>query len=155
MQRQALIDPREFDISKPVLTREQIRECNEQRYEMEMLDGVVLRDVDRKLIVGFLKIDGNAWWARGHFPGRPILPGVLALEAGGQLCSVYFKHLYPELRMGLARMDARIFFPIEPPGVLLIAGTMTACRKGFATFELEAYYNNKLAIEASCTGAPI
>ena len=86
MPAERLVDPRTLDPSRPLFGRDEIRSHNQQRFEMEMLDGILLHDEERRLIAGFYEVRADAWWARGHFPGRPMLPGVLSLEAGHPLC---------------------------------------------------------------------
>lgn len=156
MSPELLVDPRDFDISKPLFNREQIREFNQQRYEMELLDGVLAHDVDKNTIVGFLHLKTDDWWARGHFPNRPMLPGVLGLEAGGQLCSVYFYKVAKGLRMGLAKIDeVRFFAPMEPPGVLFLVGRLKAQKMRFAQFEVQAVLNGTVTYHAHFTGAAL
>jgi 3-hydroxyacyl-[acyl-carrier-protein] dehydratase len=151
-----IFDPRDFDVSKPLYTREQIRAFNEQRFEMEMLDGVLLHDVDRQLIVGFLHLRKDDWWARGHFPNRPMLPGVLGLEAAGQLCSVYFHRVAKGLRMGLAKIDeVRFYVPMEPPGTLFLAGRLKSHKLRFASFEVQGILNGQVTFHSHFTGAAI
>lgn len=151
-----LADPSKFDISKPLMTRETIRDFNQQRFEMEMLDGVLAHDLERKIIVGFLHLRRDDWWAKGHFPNRPMLPGVLGLEAGGQLCSVYFHKAVRGKRMGLAKIDeVRFYQPMEPPGVLYLVGRMKFQKLHFAQFEVQGILNGQLTFHAHFTGAAL
>jgi 3-hydroxyacyl-[acyl-carrier-protein] dehydratase len=156
MPQELFFDPARYDINKPLMDKAEIRQVNQQRFEMEQLDGVLFHDLERKLIGGFLRLPGDAWWSRGHFPGHPILPGVLALEAGGQLCSIYFHHLVPGHRMGLAKIgEGRFFRTIEPPGILYLGGRLVSQRSRFAQFEIQGFQDGEVTFEAMFTGASI
>ncbi len=121
-----------------------------------MLDGVLLHDPEEKIIVGYYDVRADAWWARGHFPDRPLLPGVLALEAAGQLCSVYFHRSHPGTRMGLAGIDSvRFRKPIEPPCTLYLVARMAFTRARFAKFEMQGIIDGQLVFESVFTGAAI
>ncbi len=48
----------------------------------------VLEVVPAKSARGFWKLTGDEWFFKGHFPGRPTLPGVLMIEAIAQLGGV-------------------------------------------------------------------
>src|SRR5688572_7653729 len=83
------IDPAAVDLSRVVADRDAIRRTNLHRFEMEMLDAVVLIDEEQHLMVGFRDIRADEFWVRGHFPGQPLFPGVLMCEAAAQLASYY------------------------------------------------------------------
>jgi 3-hydroxyacyl-[acyl-carrier-protein] dehydratase len=156
MVAELLIDTARLDRSRPVYVKEEIRRRNPQRFEMEMLDGILLHDTEAGLIVGYLEVRRDAWWARGHFPDRPMLPGVLGLEAGGQLCTFYFHHSHPDTRMGLGCIDSvRFRRPIEPPTILYIVAKVLSVRQRFARFQLQGILDGQVAFEAQFTGAAL
>lgn len=59
------------------------------RWPMLMVDRIVEYDPDAKRIVGIKGVSATEWWAQGHFPGLPIMPGVLQVEALAQTMAVY------------------------------------------------------------------
>lgn len=151
-----LFDPANFDIHKPLYNKSQIRAHNAQRYEMEMLDGVLYYDKETKLIAGFYQLSADSWWARGHFPDRPMLPGVLGLEAVGQLCSIYFHEYSKGLRMGLAKIgEIRYVRPMEPPNTLFLAGRLIQQKLKFVHFEFQGIINGEIAFHGNFTGGAV
>src|SRR5262245_10581012 len=59
------------------------------RYPMLMIDHVVLREPGKR-IVAIKNVSANEPYFPGHFPGRPIMPGVLILEAMAQAAGLCF-----------------------------------------------------------------
>ena len=67
------------DEAGEILDIEQIRAHNPQRYEFEQLSHICHVDLEAGEIVGVLDVPEDPWWARGHVPQRPLMPGVLML----------------------------------------------------------------------------
>ena len=72
-----------------VHTTREIEALIPHRWPMLMVDRIVEYDPENKRIVGIKGITATEWWAQGHFPGLPILPGVLQVEALAQTMAVY------------------------------------------------------------------
>ena len=83
----AIIDPSTLDFSQLIADRDEIMRLNPHRHEFRLLDGVVFCDLEKRLFAGFHDVREDAFWARGHVPGRPLFPGVLMIEAAAQLAS--------------------------------------------------------------------
>jgi len=61
------------------------------RYPFLLVDRIVEME-PRKSIVGIKNVTMNEPFFQGHFPGNPVMPGVLILEAMGQVAAVLFLH---------------------------------------------------------------
>src|SRR5215218_8768425 len=70
-------------------TTREIEALIPHRFPMLMVDRIVEYDPEAKRIVGIKGISATEFWAQGHFPGLPILPGVLQVEALAQTMAVY------------------------------------------------------------------
>jgi 3-hydroxyacyl-[acyl-carrier-protein] dehydratase len=59
------------------------------RYPMLLIDRVVLREPGKR-VVALKNVSANEPYFQGHFPGRPIMPGVLILESMAQAAGLCF-----------------------------------------------------------------
>lgn len=57
------------------------------RYPFLLVDRVVEFEAEKRL-VGFKNVTANEEFFNGHFPGHPVMPGVLMLEALAQACAI-------------------------------------------------------------------
>jgi 3-hydroxyacyl-[acyl-carrier-protein] dehydratase len=120
------------------------------RWPMLMVDRIVEYEPDAKRIVGIKGITASEWWAQGHFPGLPILPGVLQVEALAQTMAVYVAK-QPGFgdRIGLfAGIDDVRFKRIVVPGdVLRLEITMEKLGSRFGKGRGVASVNGEVACE--------
>jgi UDP-3-O-[3-hydroxymyristoyl] N-acetylglucosamine deacetylase/3-hydroxyacyl-[acyl-carrier-protein] dehydratase len=71
-------------LARPILTIEQITQYLPHRYPFLLVDRVVEFE-ERKRIVGLKNVTINEPFFQGHFPGKPVMPGVLIIEAMAQV----------------------------------------------------------------------
>lgn len=76
-----------MDLERVVTTRDEIYGRLPHRHEFQLLDGLVYRNDDDVSAVALLDIRDDGFWVPGHLPGRPLFPGVLMIEAAGQLAA--------------------------------------------------------------------
>jgi len=85
MAAEPFVDLETLDLSQTVVDKEQIQSRNPQRGDMHHLDGIVWHNDEMSLVVGYKDVRDDEFWVEGHIPGRPLLPGVLMIEAAAQL----------------------------------------------------------------------
>jgi 3-hydroxyacyl-[acyl-carrier-protein] dehydratase len=133
-------------------TTREIEALIPHRWPILMVDRIVEYDAEAKRIVGIKGITATEWWAQGHFPGLPILPGVLQVEALAQTMAVFVaKQEGFGDRIGLfAGIDEARFKRIVVPGdVLRLEVTMDKLGKRFGRGKGVATVDGEVACEAS------
>ena len=157
MPPKPIFDLRDIDLESTAFSLEQIRERNSQRFEMEMLDRINYLDSETGQIVGERLVREDEFWARGHFPGRPVFPGVLTIESAGQLCSFFYCHAFgADKVMGFAACDQVKFRGTVVPGdrlVLLAQGLNL--RQRMAKFQTQALVNDEVVFQGQIIGMPL
>jgi 3-hydroxyacyl-[acyl-carrier-protein] dehydratase len=133
-----------------VHTTREIEALIPHRWPLLMVDRIVEYDPEQKRIVGIKAITATEFWAQGHFPGLPILPGVLQVEALAQTMAVYVAK-QPGFgdRIGLfAGIDEVRFKRIVVPGdVLRLEVTMEKLGSRFGKGRGVASVNGEVACE--------
>jgi 3-hydroxyacyl-[acyl-carrier-protein] dehydratase len=152
-----LVDLSKIDLGRVLMTVEEIRQYNPHRFEMEMLSGVLHLDAATGQIVAFKDVRPDEFWVRGHIPGRPLLPGVLMIEAAAQMSSLYYKRVQQDPRfLGFGGVDGVKFRGQVVPGErLLLLGKAVEIRNRRAVFDTQGVVGDRLVFEARITGMPI
>jgi 3-hydroxyacyl-[acyl-carrier-protein] dehydratase len=121
------------------------------RYPFLMVDGIL--EMERlKRIVGVKCVSINEAHFQGHFPGAPVMPGVLILESmaqtGGLLLLLEIPDREKKLLYFVAVDDARFRRPVVPGEQLKIEMTVISWRGDFAKLQGRATVDGQLAAEA-------
>ncbi len=80
---------------EPLMTIQDILKLLPHRYPMLLIDRI-LEIEDGKRIVGLKNVTANEAFFQGHFPGAPVMPGVLIVESMAQCGAVLFLRDLPE-----------------------------------------------------------
>ena len=151
-----IVDPATIDLNHVVADINEIRRCNQQRYEMEMLTAVVHIDAEACLIVGYKDVGESEFWVRGHMPTRPLMPGVLMCEVAAQLCS-FAAHKLDLLGpgvVGFGGLDAvRFRGPVLPGDRLVMACRREKARRGrMLVCEFQGWVEQEIVCEGRVIG---
>ncbi|HHT9129192.1 MAG TPA: 3-hydroxyacyl-ACP dehydratase FabZ family protein [Candidatus Wujingus californicus] len=154
MPQDILIDLNNIDLNKPIIDIEGIRAVVPHRYEMEQLSGIIKYSIEEGIIVGYKDVSNNEFWIRGHVPGRPIMPGVMMLEAAAQLCTYYYKQTTKDERfLGFGGVDKVKFRGKVVPGdKLIIIAKNKELRSRRAVFDTQGVVDGKLVFEGIVIG---
>ena len=125
------------------------------RYPMLLVDRVESLEVDQR-IAALKAVTINEGFFQGHFPGRPIMPGVLIIEALAQAAGVLAVE-----SLGLANSGKLVYFmaiegakfrtPVEPGVLLRLDVEFVQKRATVSKFAGRASIDGKLAAEANFT----
>lgn len=152
-----LVDLKGIDLNKPEIGIEEIRAINPHRYEMEQLTAILKFDPDNKLIIGYKDVTTDEFWIRGHIPERPLMPGVLMVEAAAQLCTFYYKKSISDDRfLGFGGVDKVKFRGIVVPGdKLILVARNLELRPRRATFNTQGVVDDRIVFEARIIGMAV
>ncbi|ANT64319.1 MULTISPECIES: bifunctional UDP-3-O-[3-hydroxymyristoyl] N-acetylglucosamine deacetylase/3-hydroxyacyl-ACP dehydratase [Prosthecochloris] len=122
------------------------------RYPFLLIDKIVEFKLDEK-IVSIKNVTMNEEFFQGHFPGNPIMPGVLIIEAMAQTGGIMMLNGNDNINdmqvyfMGIDK--ARFRKPVIPGDTLVIEAVMKSRRRSVCQFEGKAYVRGELVCEAS------
>lgn len=136
----------------------QIMEALPHRYPFLLIDRVTSCTVGES-ITAVKNITNNEPFFQGHFPGRPVMPGVLVIEAmaqaGGVLSYLTMIDLEPKPLFFLAGVDNTRFRRTVLPGdQLVIQVEVERIKRGIWFYKCKATVDGKLAVAADIMCAP-
>jgi 3-hydroxyacyl-[acyl-carrier-protein] dehydratase len=134
-----------FDISK-------VMELLPHRYPFLLIDKVVETD-NKKFLTAIKNVSFNEPFFQGHFPGKPIMPGVLILEAMAQatgLLSFTSMTEDPEskLHMLVGMNKSRFRGQVIPGDQLEIKVRLVRSMRGISMYECQALVNGSMVAES-------
>jgi 3-hydroxyacyl-[acyl-carrier-protein] dehydratase len=138
-------------MSDVILTSAEIQALIPHRWPFLLVDRIVEYDPANRRIVGEKSVTASEWFFQGHFPGLPLMPGVLQVEALAQTMAVYVARQegFGD-RIGLfAGIDECRFKRIVSPGDRLrLEVTMERLGKRFGRGKAVASVDGEVACEA-------
>ena len=132
------------------MNAEQIQQLLPHRGDMLLVERVVEWEKDTR-IVAELNVTDEAFWVEGHFPGRPLMPGVLIAEAIAQAAALLLLMGSPGGAGGsmyLVGLDRyRVRRPVVPGETLRLDVQLVRKRKRFCSFDGTAMVGDELVAE--------
>jgi beta-hydroxyacyl-ACP dehydratase FabZ len=134
----------------------EIMEMLPHRYPFLLVDGITELDKEKK-IVGIKNVTINEPFFQGHFPGHPVMPGVLIIEAMAQvgavlmLCDIADRDKKLVYFTGID--GARFRQPVVPGDVLTMTLTVTRLRSRVCRMHGDATVNGVPVAEADIKSA--
>lgn len=132
-----------------------IRKILPHRYPFLLVDKVLQIDIAAKTIVAQKNATVNEEFFEGHFPGIPIMPGVLIVESLAQAAGLLMYHLNPTKKIAVVMGIAKAKFrrPVRPGDVLYLhAEALQSTSKG-GRARVWAVVDEKMVVEAEMSFA--
>ena len=136
-----------------------IKECLPHRYPFLLVDRIIDYDMESetKRIVGIKNVTINEPFFQGHFPEEPVMPGVLLLEAMGQVGCVMMalEQKKYDVPVGERRIvflttvyEAKFRKPVVPGDQLITEGTLIRFRGKVGKMKLVGRVDGAVVAEA-------
>lgn len=130
----------------------EIMKCLPHRYPFLLVDKILEFDSDKR-IVGLKNVTINEQFFQGHFPGAPVMPGVLIIESMAQVAGVLIYRVLPDKEKKIIYFtgieNAKFRRPVVPGDQLRIEMQLLNRRNNFGKMQGRATVDDKLVAEAT------
>lgn len=152
-----LFDMSKIDLNTVLFDRDAVCAVNPQSYEMQQLDGVIWYNKEANELLGFKDVTEKEFWVRGHIPGRPLMPGVIMVEAAAQLSSFYMKKILAmDGFIGFSGIEEAKFRQAVTPGQrLLLLGKLLKFNTRRFSFGVQGIVDGAMVFEVVVSGMKI
>ena len=135
-----------------VLTTRQIMNLIPHRLPILMVDRIVEYAPDRQYIRGEKAVAANEWFFQGHFPGLPVMPGVMQVEALAQTMAIYVAQqegFGDRIGLFAGIEDCRFKRVVQPGDRLSLEVTMEKLGRRFGRGRAVASVDGEVCCEAT------
>lgn len=129
------------------MNRDEIMEILPHRDGMLLVDEVVREEEEAH---GFYHVRGDEWFLQGHFPGAPVVPGVILCEILAQSACVLLQDQMTEgkLPMYTGLNNVRFKFPVKPGDTFETRCKIVRAKHPFYFAEGTGYVGDRLCLKA-------
>jgi 3-hydroxyacyl-[acyl-carrier-protein] dehydratase len=136
-----------------VLDINEIMKILPHRYPFLLVDRIIEHEQGKRC-VGLKNVSINEPFFQGHFPGHPVMPGVLIIEAMAQVAGIMaYRASGDEMKNKVSYFmsidSAKFRKPVFPGDQLRIEVETTLCRRGIWGVDGKAYVGEVLVTEAA------
>jgi len=133
---------------------EKIQQVLPQRYPFLFVDRVIDIDRENSQITCIKNVSINDYFFEGHFPGNPVMPGALIIEAMAQSGILLYSALKPEQSKKnpdylLGTVDVKFKNPVKAGDCLLIRTKKIKLTETAGIVESRAEVNDRLAAKGT------
>ncbi len=138
--------------TQPLFDIKEIMQIIPHRYPFLLVDRILEMDKEKGTILAQKNVSMNESFFQGHFPGAPLMPGVLILEAlaqaGGVL--VYLKSQTGDSKIAVIMniKNAKFRSPVRPGDILKLKCEGIHFSSKGGRIQATAYVDDKIAVEA-------
>ncbi len=134
----------------PALDINEILNILPHRYPFMLVDRILECD-DEKRIVGIKNLTFNELFFQGHFPGQPVMPGVLQMEAMAQVAGILLNRMFGgegKISYFAAIDNARFRRPVVPGDQLRMEIEIIKAKPRLSKVHAKAFVGEQLVSEA-------
>jgi 3-hydroxyacyl-[acyl-carrier-protein] dehydratase len=129
------------------MDREELKNYLPHREPMLLVDDI---SMEGEIATGHYQVRGDEFFLQGHFPGYPVVPGVVMCEIMGQCSSALLLDVLPGRLTFYAGLDNVRFKNQVRPGDLITVTSRISTRRGLTFFtEAEARVDGKLCAKGN------
>lgn len=122
------------------------------RYPFLLVDRIIDIDKENQVIKGLKNVTINEEFFNGHFPGHPIMPGVLIVEGMAQCLGVLVMDgIEGKVPYFVGVENAKFKAPIRPGDQIIYEVGVEKIKRNFVKAQGKAFVDGKVACEASFT----